>query len=59
LKELLLLKALRDKGVLMLQQLQGYTKKILQDFARNNLRDQTAPGREGQPNKGLLQALTV
>ena len=57
----LLLEALREKG-LMLQQQRGYTKKELQEFARNNrvelfdLKEQIAPGWEGQP-KGLLQVL--
>lgn len=57
----LLLEALQEKGV-TLQQQRGYTKKDLQDFARNNdielfdLKEQIAPGWEGQP-KGLLQVL--
>ncbi|KAI2488938.1 hypothetical protein MHU86_25992 [Fragilaria crotonensis] len=56
-----LLEALKDKGV-TLQQQRGYTKKELQDFARNNgidvvdVKEQIAPGWEGKP-KGLLQVL--
>ncbi|KAI2509788.1 hypothetical protein MHU86_4641 [Fragilaria crotonensis] len=56
-----LLDALNEKGV-TLQQQRGYTKKELQDFARNNnielsdRREQIASGWEGQP-KGLLQVL--
>jgi hypothetical protein len=58
----LILEALIDKGV-TLQQQQGFTKKELQDFARNNCiephdqnKEQIALGWEGQP-KGLLQVL--
>jgi hypothetical protein len=45
-----------------LQQQRGYTKKELQDFARNNsielfdAKEVIAPGWEGQP-KGLLHVL--
>ncbi len=45
-----------------LQQQRGYTKKELQDFARNNcievsdVKEQIAPGWEGKP-KGLMQVL--
>jgi hypothetical protein len=57
----MLLEALKDKGV-TLQQHRGYTKKELQDFAKNNgialfdIKEQIAPGWEGKP-KGLLQVL--
>ncbi|KAI2512571.1 hypothetical protein MHU86_1790 [Fragilaria crotonensis] len=57
-----LLEALKDKGVTPLQQQRRYTKKELQDFARNNgidvvdVKEQIAPGWEGKP-KGLLQVL--
>ena len=56
-----LLEALKDKGA-TLQQQRGYTKKELQDFARNNgikvvgIKEQIAPGWEGKPT-GLLQVL--
>ncbi|KAI2495738.1 hypothetical protein MHU86_18762 [Fragilaria crotonensis] len=57
----LLLEALHAKGV-TLQQQRGYSKKELQDFARNNQielhdrKEQVTPGWEGKP-KGLLQVL--
>ncbi len=56
-----LLETLKERGV-MLQQQRGYTKKELQDFARNNqielydCKEIIAPGWEGKP-KGLLQVL--
>ena len=56
-----LLETLKEQGV-MLQQQRGYTKKELQDFARNNQielydrKEIIAPGWEGKP-KGLLQVL--
>ena len=56
-----LLEALKEKGV-TLQQQHGYTKKELQDFARNNcievsdVKEQIAPGWEGKP-KGHMQVL--
>ncbi len=56
-----LLEALNAKGV-TLQQQRGYSKKELQDLARNNqielhlCKEQVTPGWEGKP-KGLLQVL--
>ena len=56
-----LLEALNAKGV-TLQQQRGYSKKELQDFARNNQielhdrKEKVTPGWEGKP-KGLLQVL--
>ena len=56
-----LLEALKDRGV-MIQQQRGYTKKELQDFARNNqidlydCKEVIAPGWDGKPN-GLLPVL--
>jgi hypothetical protein len=56
-----LLRCLSDKGV-TLQQQRGYTRKELQEFARNNgielseRKDVITPGWQGKP-KGLLQVL--